>query len=79
VPCPAVFSSPVGMATGPRGIPEESRAAMRAAARPGVSPTSTVWGDDCDAAAGLNMRQHMLSAAMGERHLAAMGERHLSA
>ena len=44
---------------------------MRAAARPGVSPTSTVWGDECDDAPGNHMRQHMLAAAMGERHLSA--------
>ncbi len=63
----------IGIATGIRGvgIPEESRAAMRAAARPGVSPTSTVWGDECDDAPGNHMRQHMLAAAMGERHLSA--------
>ena len=63
----------VGIATGIRGVslPEESRAAMRAAARPGESPTSTVWGDEWGEEQGNQMRQHMLAASMGERHLSA--------
>jgi hypothetical protein len=63
----------IGIATGIRGfsLSEESRAAVRAATRPGVSPTSTVWGDEWGQEQGNQMRQHMLAAAMGERHLSA--------
>lgn len=55
------------MITGVRNsIPLESRAAMRAAGCAGISPTSTVWGDDV-----AEESMDLVPVAMGERHFGA--------